>query len=51
MTSHFGYYVFCIVAFAVAFFLVKKVAGCIIKAVVMVVLLAALAAVYYLYFT
>ncbi len=45
-----GYYIFCIVAFIVAFFLVKKIAGCMIKSVILAVVIAALAAVYYLYF-
>ena len=43
MTSQFGYYIFCILAFIVAFLLVKKIAGCMIKTVVMAVLLAILA--------
>lgn len=50
MTSQFGYYIFCILAFIVAFLLVKKIAGCMIKTVVMAVLLAILAGIYYMYF-
>ena len=50
MTSQFGYYIFCILAFMVAFLLVKKIAGCMIKTVVMAVLLAILAGIYYMYF-
>lgn len=48
--SNFGYYIFCIVAFIVAFFLLKKIAGCLIKTVVMAVVVFVLAAIYYLYF-
>lgn len=46
----FGYYVFVIAALAVALILVKKITGCLIKAVIMAVIIAALAAVYFLYF-
>ncbi len=48
--DNFGYYVFCIIAFVVAFFLIKKIAGCMIKTVIMAIVVAVLAAVYYLYF-
>lgn len=44
-----GYYVFALVAIMVAFIVVKKVASCMIKSVVLLVLILALAAIYYLY--
>lgn len=47
--ENFGYYIFCIVAFVVAFFIVKKVAGCLIKTIILAAVLAVLAAVYCLY--
>ena len=48
--ENFGYYVFCIIAFLVAVLLVKKIAGCMIKTVIMAVVVAVLAAVYFLFF-
>lgn len=48
--ENFSYYIFCIIALVIAVFLLKKVAGCIIKSVVLAILLAVLATVYYLYF-
>lgn len=50
MTSQFGYYIFCIVAFIVAFMLLKKLAGCLVKTSIMAIMLAVLAAIYYFYF-
>ena len=50
MTSQFGYYIFCIVAFSVAFMLLKKLAGCLVKTFIMAIVLAVLAAIYYFYF-
>ncbi len=47
MCTNFGYYIFCIVAIAVGFFIVKKVTGCIIKAVILFVILLALGVAYY----
>ena len=48
--ENFSYYIFCIIALVIAVFLLKKVAGCIIKSVALSILLAVLVAVYYLYF-
>lgn len=48
-SSNFGYYIFCLLAFVVGFLFVKKLAGCLIKTVIMAVLLAVLAAFYFLY--
>ena len=47
--ENFGYYIFCLVAFIVAFFIMKKVAGCLIKTVILAVIEAVLAAIYYVY--
>lgn len=45
-----GYYIFVLVALMVAFLVVKKVASCMIKTVVLLVMIVALAAIYYMYF-
>jgi hypothetical protein len=45
-----GYYIFLLAAVMIGFIVVKKVASCLIKTAVMFLLVAALAAVYYLYF-
>ena len=44
-----GYYIFVLVALMVAFIVVKKVASCMIKSVVLLALIVALAVIYYLY--
>ncbi len=44
-----GYYVFALVAIMVAFIVVKKVASCMIKTVVLLAMILALAVFYYLY--
>ena len=44
------YYVFVLVALIVAFIVVKKVASCMIKSVILLAMVAALAAIYWLYF-
>ena len=46
-----GYYIFVLVALIVTFLVVKKVASCMIKTVVLLALVVALAAIYFLYFT
>ena len=48
--ENFGYYVFCLIAFVVVFFLIEKIAGCMIKTVIMTIVAAILAAVYFLCF-
>lgn len=48
--ENFAYYVFCIIALIVGVFVVKKVAGCLIRTVILAVIIAALAVVYYMYF-
>lgn len=45
----FGYYVFALVVLIVGFMIVKKVATCMIKTVVGIVVLAILAGIYWLY--
>ncbi len=50
MTSQFGYYIFCIIAFIMTFLLLKKIACCLIKTVIMAIVLAVLAGIYYMYF-
>lgn len=45
----FGYYVFALVVLIVGFMIVKKVATCMIKTVVCIVVLAILAGIYWLY--
>lgn len=45
-----GYYIFVLVALIVAFLVVKRVASCMIKSVILLALVVALAAIYYLYF-
>lgn len=47
----FGYYVFVLVAVIVGIIVFKKVATCLVKAIVLLLLLAALAGVYYFCFT
>mgnify|MGYP006960341316 FL=1 len=45
----FGYYIFALVVLIVGFLVVKKVATCLIKTVVIVIVLAILAGIYWLY--
>lgn len=44
-----GFYVFALLAIMVAFIVVKKVASCMIKSVVLLAMIVALAVIYYLY--
>ena len=44
-----GYYLFILVAIIVAFLTIKKVTTCLIKSVVLIVLVAVLAFVYFMY--
>ena len=44
-----GYYIFVLVAIIVAFLVIKKVASCLIKSAVLIAMIVALAAIYYLY--
>ncbi|SEE10752.1 hypothetical protein SAMN04487828_0592 [Prevotella sp. lc2012] len=45
-----GFYLFVLAAIIVGFLVVKKVASCLIKTAVMILLVTALAVIYYLYF-
>ena len=47
--ENFVYYLFIPLLIIVGFFVVKKVAGCLIRTVVTIAVLAALAAIYYFY--
>lgn len=44
-----GYYLFMLAVIVVGFIVVRKVASCMVKSVVLLVAIAALAAIYYLY--
>ena len=44
------YYIFVLVALIVAFIVVKKVASCMIKSAILLAMVVALAAIYWLYF-
>ena len=48
--SDFLYYLFGLVVLVAVFFLMKKVASCLIKTLVMLVVFAILSVVYYIYF-
>ncbi len=49
--NNFAYYIFALIVLIVGFFIVKKVATCMIKAVVTVIVLAILGGIYWLYFS
>ena len=49
--DNFAYYVFALVVLVVGFLIVKKVATCMIKAVVSLIVIAVLASIYWLYFS
>ena len=44
-----GYYIFVLVAIIVAFLVIKKVASCLIETAILIAMVVALAAIYYLY--
>ena len=46
----FGYYIFALIVLIVGFTIVKKVATCMLKMVVSIIVLAVLAVIYWLYF-
>ncbi len=50
MMENIAYYIFCIVAFIIAVVVLKKVAGCLLKTVLIGGIIALLFAIYYLYF-
>lgn len=45
--SNFGYYIFLLAAIILVFVLIKKVASCMVKTVIFLVLLAAMAYIYF----
>ena len=45
--SHFAYYVVALIVFICVFMLIKKVAGCLIKSVIMIIVAGVLAAIYF----
>lgn len=49
MEHSFAYYIVCLLAIILGIFIVKKITSCLIKTVIMLALVAALAAVYFLY--
>ncbi len=48
--GNFGYYIFCIIALVVVFFILKKIAGCLMKTLVLAILVGVLVALYFLVF-
>lgn len=44
-----GYYIFCIIAAIMGFLIVKKITGCMIKAIIALVVAALMAAAYFIY--
>lgn len=48
--ENFAYYVFLVIAAIVAGFVLKKVAGCLMKTIFLAVIVAVLLAIYFLYF-
>ena len=48
--ENFAYYVFLVIAAIVAVFVLKKVAGCLMKTIFLAVIVAVLLAIYFLYF-
>lgn len=45
----FGYYIFALVVLVVGFLIVKKVATCLVKTIICIVVLAILAGIYWMY--
>jgi hypothetical protein len=45
--EHFGYYILCILAVVIGFLVVKKIASCLIKSILLFVIIGILVAVYY----
>lgn len=44
------YYIFCLIAIIVGVVIVKKVAGCLIKSVILLAIIAVMAYIYFTYF-
>ena len=49
MVNNLGYYIFILLAIIVAFLIIKKVASCLIRSIVAIVLVAILAYIYWMY--
>ncbi len=49
MDNNFGYYVFCLIAIIVGLFIMKKITGCIVRIVIFGIVVAALAAAYFMF--
>ncbi|MCF0202437.1 MAG: hypothetical protein HUK08_03640 [Bacteroidaceae bacterium] len=49
MSTDFTYYILCIIAIILAAIIIKRVAGCMIKAVITIILIAALAYIWFMY--
>lgn len=49
MESNFTYYVFVIIAAIVVFFVLKKLTGCLLKAMITFIAVALVAAIYFIY--
>lgn len=47
MSSNFEYYIYCILAVIAAFFILKKIASCLIKFIGIAVIIAAMLLLYY----
>ncbi len=48
--GNFGYYIFCLIALIIGILVFKKVAGCLIKSIILIALVVALVAIYFMYF-
>ncbi|MBP7098383.1 MAG: hypothetical protein KBA74_06840 [Prevotella sp.] len=51
MVHSFGYFIFILIAIVIGIITVKKVTGCLIKAIIGVVLIGILVLLYFLYFS
>lgn len=51
MDSNFTFFVFILIAIIVGVFVVKKITGCLIKAIILAVIIGGLAVIYFTHFT
>ena len=49
MSSNIGFYIFILVAVIVAFLIIKKVTTCLVRSIVLIVLVAVLGYIYWMY--
>ena len=47
MESNFTFYIFCLIAIVVAFVVIKKVTSCLVKSILMLIIVAAMAYLFY----